>query len=333
MAASLGLRSGRALLLEPSNEALHVVGLSATVTSGGSSGGLRSRGSGDGGLGGSRGSGGRGSGGSGGSGRGRVTGSGSRSRAGTSAVESRAGDLVARVVAAVDVVLDTGVGGGVQGGTDNALRGVGATAGDGDVQALGVVLGTVLGTSTVESDGLVAEDVVAGGEGGRDGDGPGVVVGNHLVGSPAVGVASLVNLDPLESRLVGISAVGSALGNVGDHGTDVAGGPVGPLEVDLSAGLDGGRGGGCLGVLVADDVSLAVGVGGNEAVVEVLSGPSRGGGSLLALLGHVVVREVVTLGVDTVDLDTSDGTVGGSGGRKGSESKEGSHLIGLKVDW
>lgn len=332
MAASLGLRSRRALLLEPSNEALHVVGLSAAVTSGGSSGGLSSRGSGDGGLGGSRGSGGRGS---GGSGRGRVTGSRSRSRsrAGTSAVESRAGDLVAGVVAAVDVVLDTGVGGGVQGGTDNALRGVGATAGDGDVQALGVVLGTVLGTSTVESDGLVAEDVVAGGEGGRDGDGPGVVVGNHLVGRPAVGVASLVNLDPLESRLVGISAVGSALGNVGDHGTDVAGGPVGPLEVDLSAGLDGGRGGGCLGVLVADDVSLAVGVGGNEAVVEVLSGPSRGGGSLLALLGHVVVREVVTLGVDTVDLDTSDGTVGGSGGRKGSESKEGSHLIGLKVDW
>lgn len=332
MAASLGLGGGRALLLEPSNEALHVVGLSAAVTSGGSSGGLSSRGSGDSGLGGSRGSGGRGSGGSGG---GRVTGSGSRSRsrAGTSTVQSRARDLVARVVTAVDVVLDTGVGGSVQGGTDNTLRGVGATASDGNVQALGVVLGTVLGTSTVESDGLVAEDVVAGGEGGRDGDGPGVVVGNHLVGSPAVGVASLVDLDPLESRLVGVSAVGSALGNVGDHGTDVAGGPVGPLEVDLSAGLDGGRGGGCLGVLVADDVSLTVGVGGNEAVVEVLSGPSGGGGSLLALLGHVVVGEVVTLGVDTVNFDTGDGAVGGSGGRKGSESKEASHFIGLKVDW
>ena len=324
MAASLGLGSGRALLLEPRDEALDGEGLGAAVAGGGSGGGLS--GGGGGGRG-SRGGGSRG-GGHGGSGGGRVAGAraGTRARAGARLVQSRAGDLVGGVVAAVDVVLDAGVGGGVQGGSQDTLRLVGTSAGDLDVEALGVVLGAVLGAGAVQGDGLVAEDVVSGGEAGRHGHGPGVVVGDHLVGGPAVGEASLVNLDPLEGALVGVGAVGSALGDVGQHGTDVAFGPLGPLEVDLAAGLDGGGGLGGLCVLVADDVGGGVGVRGNEAVVEVLGGPSGGVGGGLALLSLVVVGEVVTLGVDAVGDDAGDGAVGGGGGREGSESKEGRHV-------
>ena len=184
----------------------------------------------------------------------------------------------------------------------------------------------------MQRDGLVAEHVVTRGERGRDSHAPRVVVGDHLVGRPVVGEANAVDLDPLERGLVGGRALAIALGDVGEHGTDVAFGPLGPLEVDLAAGLDGAGGGGCLGVLVADDVGVGVGVGGDEAVVEVLGGPGGGLRDLLALLGEVEGRDIVALVVGAVGEVAGDGAVGGSGGRKGSDGKDGRHLDCWKVD-
>ena len=64
-------------------------------------------------------------------------------------------------------------------------------------------MGTVLGTSAVESNDFVAEDVLAGGKALRDGDGPSVVLADHLDGSPfAVLVTSTVDLGPLELLLL-----------------------------------------------------------------------------------------------------------------------------------
>lgn len=108
--------------------------------------------------------------------------------------------------------------------------------------------------------------------------------------------------------------------------------PLGPLEVDLAAGLDGRGGGGCLGVLVADDVGRGVGVGGDEAIVEVLRRPGGGLGDLLALLGKVVVGDVVALVVDAVGDEAGDGAVSGGGGRKGSDGKEGRHVVCWRDD-
>lgn len=135
----------------------------------------------------------------------------------------------------VGVEEDTGVGGGVQLGTQGALRALSAAAGDGNVDAEGVVLSTILGASAVHGDDLVAEDVRAGGQAVGDGDGPGVVVGDQVRGSPRLGVqvdTSLVNLDPLEGGLVdgGAGIVGGAtVGNVGQDGSDVGLGPSCPV--------------------------------------------------------------------------------------------------------
>lgn len=75
---------------------------------------------------------------------------------------SRAGDGVGGG-AAVQVVYDSGLGLGVKsraGDTGGGSHAAGA--GDLEVEALHVELGTVLAPGAVESDDLVAEDVVAG---------------------------------------------------------------------------------------------------------------------------------------------------------------------------
>ena len=94
----------------------------------------------------------------------------------------RARDGVARDVTTVDVVLDTSIGGLVEGGAGNAVSAVGAGVGgagasDLNVDTLGVGLGAVLLAGGVEGDDLVAEDVVASGQRLGDGEGPRVVIG------------------------------------------------------------------------------------------------------------------------------------------------------------
>lgn len=239
-----------------------------------------------------------------------------------STVQSRAGHLVAGE-GGVGVEEDAGVVGSVQLSSEDTLGVISSRAGDLNVEALGVVLGTVLGASTVHGNNLVAEDVVAGGEGGGDGSGPGVVVGDEVLGSPDLGGqvdAGLVNLDPLEGVLVGRGAVTVALGDVCEDGSLVGFRPGRPEEVDGAAGgnLDGSLAG--CGVLVAVDVGGLVGVGGHESVVEVLSVPTGDLGRGLAVdLGVVVVEEETAVG-NTIDAEVGDSAVSeGSGGKSAKE--------------
>lgn len=192
----------------------------------GSRGG-RGRGSG---LGSSVGSGGNAGGGSGGGGSSRSGGGGSRggSTSGRGArgaeAQSGTGDGVGREVG-VDVEDNALVTLGVERSTGGTVGELSAGAGNLEVEALGVVLGTVRVLGRVEGDDFVADDVVAGLEGGGDGDVPAEAVVNQLVRGPGTGVGtadetSLVDLDPGEGGLVdGGGVVGR--GDVGDHGTVV----------------------------------------------------------------------------------------------------------------
>lgn len=198
MAARLGAR----LLLEPRNEGVHGEGL-GEVTAGAGSLGVVVVGRGR------RGGGGRGGGG-GGRGRGRggrgSSGGGARVGAGAgrgAAEESRTGDLVAAVVA-VDADLDAGLVGRVELVGGDAGGRLGAGASHLDVDALGVVLGAVLLARRVQGDDLVAENVLAWGNGLGDLDGPGEVVGDELLGGPLAAVeAGLVDLEEAQVRGLG----------------------------------------------------------------------------------------------------------------------------------
>ena len=282
------------------------------AVAGGRGSGLARSGSGRG-LGGGRG--GRGLGGS-------RSGRGSGAGAGAGAEQSRSGDLVAGVVS-VRAKEDTGIVSLVEGGGNGTLGALSARASDLDVDALRVVLGTVGGATAVESNDLVTGNVVAGSEAGGDGRGPAVAVLNQLLGSPLLGLgveASLVNLDELEAGRVGSGAITVALGNVGEDGADVGLGPGVPVPLELASGGDlGGRLGG-LGVLVAGNVRGAVGIGGDEAVVEVLGVPAGGLGGRLSLRDGVVVGDVVATLLGAVDREGGDGAVGGNGGGESAEN-------------
>lgn len=95
----------------------------------------------------------------------------------------------------------------------------------------------------------------------------------------------------------------------------------GLTEVDLAAGGDGAGQGSVLSVLVADDVGLAVRIGGNEAVVGGLLVPAGLGGGLAGVLLRVVVVEDVALLVLAVGGEALDDTVGGSLGGEDSAGK------------
>lgn len=125
----------------------------------------------------------------------------------------------------VEVEEDTGVGLGVESGTEGSVGQVGAGAGDLEVDTHGVVLGTVRVLGAVEGDDLVTQDVVASLEGGGDGNVIGVVVGDQGVRGPDSWVRARdktggVDLDPLEGGLVNGGWVISGR-NVGDDGAVV----------------------------------------------------------------------------------------------------------------
>lgn len=84
---------------------------------------------------------------------------------------SRAGQSVVGGHRVVDVDEQTGVGGLVRAGQgDQGARAAVAAAGDGDLAARDVELGATLAASAVQRDVLDAEEVVAVGQGLRDGD-------------------------------------------------------------------------------------------------------------------------------------------------------------------
>lgn len=141
----------------------------------------------------------------------------------------------------VRVEQDTGVGGLVQVHTEGASRwNLGARAGDLNVDAERVRLGAVGRPRAMGSDGLVAEDVCASLERLGHGNGPRVVVVDHLLCSPDLGVvvdASLVDLGPEELRLVDGGGGAAVWRDVGEHGAQAVG-PCGPLEFDSAACAD-----------------------------------------------------------------------------------------------
>lgn len=87
----------------------------------------------------------------------------------------------------VDVEHNTLISSLVKAGTNGTSGAVRAITTDNKVEALGVGLGAVLLGSRVEGDDLVTEDVVAGGNGGGDGDGGREVVLDEVVRGPGVG--------------------------------------------------------------------------------------------------------------------------------------------------
>jgi hypothetical protein len=254
-------------------------------------------------------------------------GGGRRGRAGrtTGNVQLGAGDGVAgRVV--VEVEDDTLLISSVEAGTSNTLRLSGSVRLNLKVEALRVVLGTVLLASGVEGDDLVTEDVVTGLDGGRDGNLPGVASSDEIVGGKVAtrGHTSLSNLEELEAGLVNLgTAIGTARSEVVDDGTLVRLGPGVPLDGDLLAGLDLGGLDSVLGAAVADDVGITEGRGLNETVVGVGGEP---GGELLAGVlvgGSTGVETLVLSSADGYGLDVAVGTNTGSGD-EGSEDGLGS---------
>jgi hypothetical protein len=152
-------------------------------------------------------------------------------------------------------------------------------------------LGTVGIASRVQANDLVTENVVTSGNGARDGHSAAVVGGNEIVRCPftrdvaAIDQTSLIDLEELEGGLVDLGAVTLAVGHVGDDRAVVALGPLSPLQLDGTTGLDlcGDRTG--AGLLVTDNVGARVAGGVDEAKV----GGSLSPSDVLRDLGLVVV--------------------------------------------
>lgn len=233
--------------------------------------------------------------------------------------DGRTGELVGRE-RLVDVDLDAGLGGLVQLSAQGTIGLRGTRAGDLEVKALRVILGTVLHFGTVQSHQLVTEDIVTRSDGLGNFDHPAVVVLDQLVITPGtrnirvVHQANAVDLEELERGLVNRFAALTAVGQIVHDGTVVRVGPFGPLNVDAVTCLHSNVALGVRRVLVADNVGRGVIFRADEAVAGVGSGPSGDN----RRIGHVRERGDVKAFVrDTVDNDVGDMAVGSHlGGRQ-----------------
>jgi hypothetical protein len=164
----------------------------------------------------------------------------------------------------------------------------------------------------VESNNLVAEDVVTGLNAAGDGDSAAVVIADQVVGGPGAGnggvinEATLVDLEELQGGLVDRGAVAIAVGQVGNDGAMVRLGPFSPLELDAATGLDRGGDGTGLSTLVADDVRRSIRRAVDVTQVSGSIGPANGVGR--AGLVGVLSNQISTV-VGTVDNGTGDVTV------------------------
>ncbi|KAI6758106.1 hypothetical protein HG531_003931 [Fusarium graminearum] len=160
---------------------------------------------------------------------------------------------------------------------------IGTIALDVNVEALRVVLSTVLGCSAMKSNDLVAEDVASSSQGSGDSCSPRVVVLDEIRSSPgSIFETGGIDLDPLECRNVSLGATSRTLGNICENRANVRVGPLRPLELDSTTSLDRHGSVARSSLNVAANVLGAVGGRGNEAVIKVFGGPSSDIGDLLA---------------------------------------------------
>lgn len=163
----------------------------------------------------------------------------------------------------------------------------------------------------MEGDDFVTEDVVTWCDVGWDGESTSVVVSNQSVGSPGsrwgrtIDETTSLDLEELECGLVVGSTVTSTLGEVVDDWSVMRLGPCGPLELNGSAGRNSRRFSSVRGILVADDVSVGVLAGSNEAVVLVLGRPADN----YRWVGHIHKVCAVAFIVDSIDDNSADVTV------------------------
>lgn len=240
----------------------------------------------------------------------------------------------------VDVEEDTLIVGLVQLGTQGTLGLLSTGTSDLEVEALGVVLGTVLLATGVEGDDLVSENVEAGLDVLGDLDHPAVAVGDELVGGVlaggggAVDQTLLADLEELEGLLVdGLAAAGAAGGEVVEDGALVGLGPGVPLEEDAVTGGDTGVTLGVLGILVADDVGGSEGLGADEAVVGGSVGPTDDNRRVAAVgQGEDVVTGVGgAVDDNVVDVAVGSNANGTGEGREDGLLGEGRHCEELSV--
>ena len=132
------------------------------------------------------------------------------------------------------------------------------------IEALGIVLSTILGAGAVQSNYLVSHDVVARSKGGRNFDKPAIVVGNQLVGRPGARRSSVIyeahaiNLEELECRLINALAGATAVCKVGKHRAMERRGPSSPLEVYLVSCSHHGMALGVGSVEMTDDIRRSI---------------------------------------------------------------------------
>lgn len=233
--------------------------------------------------------------------------------------DSGTGDIV-RGEVGIEAEEDAGVGGSVKRGTGCARGNAGSGASHLKVDALRVGLGSVGVASRVKGNDLMSENIVARSDTGRDGDGPGVAVGNEVVAGPVTRVGATVetalcDLSEGEAGLVDRAAVSVARGEVVNDGAVVRLRPGVPLK---SHGATSGHNGVVArgsGLLVANDVGITEGIGFDEAVVLVGGRPADG-------IGRCSMRNATAvldaIGDDSLDVTVGEGTTGKGQGRDGS---------------
>jgi hypothetical protein len=159
-------------------------------------------------------------------------------------------------------------------------------------------------------------------------DGPGVVVGNHVIRSPVArgrittDETSLGDLDELQRLLVNGGAIITARSKVVNHWPMVAFWPFRPLELELATSSDLDIGLTRSSATVADDV-WAIEVRDEPAVLDLRNRPASNSRWRSLVLERWVVPEVVL----AISHNTSDDTVSSRSGRKGKCAGKDSVLV------
>lgn len=167
----------------------------------------------------------------------------------------------------VDVNENTRISPLVESRRASATRGLRSRATDHKVDALRVVLSSIVAPSSVQRDYLMTKHVRTSFQRRGNRDDPGVVVGDEIVSTPCAGCwaalqANLIDLGELEGGLVDLCAViVGAWGEVVEYGSFVAGWPGVPEKLHGLSRNDGDMSFAWCTGLVADNVSGLVAIG------------------------------------------------------------------------